>query len=463
MATSSRASSVRALLAGLALASSAATQAAVPGMEPDHANPILPGYFADPSLITHEGRHYLYATLDPWGGETLGCWESVDFKNWTYRVLNWPTKKACTSPTSAPSMVWAPSVVRAADGTFRMFVSVGSEVWVGKAADPAGPWEDANGGKPLIPHEYKPGFHMIDAEAFVDTDGKAYLYWGSGMNWVNGKCWAVALKPDMVTFDGEPRDVTPENYFEGPFMVKHGNRYHLMYSSGKTTEDTYQVRVATGDTPFGPFKEAANSPVLSTDRENRVISPGHHAVFEEGGRHYILYHRHSIPFDPKFVGRQVCVDEMKFDAAGFIEKIKPTHDGPALIAKAPAAAWSAELTASSQRNENTTPVRSMDGNFATLWAASPDAADAWLQADLFETRSIKLVEIRFEYAWKACHCKIESSENGRDWKTIADYTDQPVSGSPVTVSANTRARFVRIIFPDLRRNGTPGVFEWRVK
>lgn len=32
---------------------------------PHAGNPILPGYYADPSLVSHEGRHFLYATLDP--------------------------------------------------------------------------------------------------------------------------------------------------------------------------------------------------------------------------------------------------------------------------------------------------------------------------------------------------------------------------------------------------------------
>ncbi len=65
---------------------------------------------------------------------------------------------------------------------------------------------------------------MIDAEAFIDDDGQAYLYWGSGLNWVNGHCFVVKLKPDMVHFDGVPKDVTPANYFEGPFMVKEKGR-----------------------------------------------------------------------------------------------------------------------------------------------------------------------------------------------------------------------------------------------
>ena len=57
-------------------------------------NPILPGYFADPSLVQYEGKFYLYATVDPWGADFLPCWVSEDFRNWTFHRLNWPTKAA---------------------------------------------------------------------------------------------------------------------------------------------------------------------------------------------------------------------------------------------------------------------------------------------------------------------------------------------------------------------------------
>ena len=81
-------------LLALLLAASSAAAALLPGQAPSSGNPILPGYYADPSVVTYEGKHYIYATLDPWGDKTLGCWESADFKNWTYRELNWPTKAA---------------------------------------------------------------------------------------------------------------------------------------------------------------------------------------------------------------------------------------------------------------------------------------------------------------------------------------------------------------------------------
>ena len=63
-------------------------------------NPILPGYFADPSLVQYDGKFYMYVTADPWGTDFLSCWVSDDFQNWTFRTLNWPTKAACTTSLS---------------------------------------------------------------------------------------------------------------------------------------------------------------------------------------------------------------------------------------------------------------------------------------------------------------------------------------------------------------------------
>lgn len=437
---------------------------AASGARSPHAgNPILPGYYADPSLVQFEGKSYLYATLDPWGAETLGCWESTDFKNWVYRELNWPTKKACTSATSREAKVWAPSVVRARDGKFYMYISVGSEVWVGKAEHPLGPWRDAHSGTPLIPFNYKPGFHMIDAEAFIDDDGSAYLYWGSGFGWKNGKCWVAKLKPDMAGFDGEVRDVTPGNYFEGPFLVKHGGRYYLTYSQGKTITDTYQVHYAVGETPFGPFVEAANSPILVTNKSTAVISPGHHAVFAREGRSYILYHRHGVPFDPKFVGRQTCVDELKFTVDGLIEHVMPTHEGPELVRGRMAGRGNLAnvATASSEQDGFSAAGCVLDDNFATRWAPAAGDRDAWLQVDLGSVIDYRQQELRFEYAWQEYRFSLRASDDGATWRTIAEHVEKPAGGSPVVIEQAGRARYLRLVFP-AKTASSPSLWEWAV-
>ena len=287
-------------------------------------NPIVDGFYADPSVVQDDGKFYIYATKDPWGKDDLAVLASADFRDWELKSINWPTKEACTSDTSNGSMVWAPSVIKAKNGKFYMYVSVGSEIWAGVADAPLGPWKNAKSdNSPLIKGDLFPEYHMIDAEAFIDDDGQAYLYWGSGLNWVNGHCFVVKLKDDMITFDGEIKDVTPANYFEAPIMVKRDGVYYLMYSDGKVIEDTYKVRYATGDNPYGPFTEAANSPILSTETDSITYSPGHHTVFNKNGQDYIVYHRHSANSpNSEDLLRELCVDSLNFTKEGLIEKVK---------------------------------------------------------------------------------------------------------------------------------------------
>ncbi|WBL21639.1 family 43 glycosylhydrolase [Zunongwangia sp. HRR-M8] len=287
-------------------------------------NPIVDGDFADPSIVKYEGKYYIYATIDPWGGEELGVLESSDFKNWEQKHIAWPTKTLCTSPTSNDSKVWAPSVIQGKDGKFYMYISVGSEVWAGVSEHPLGPWKNMKeDNSPLIKGDMFPEYHMIDAEVFIDDDKQVYLYWGSGLNWVNGHCFVVKLEDDMKSFNKEEiKDVTPPNYFEAPLMLKENGKYYLMYSDGKCTNETYKVRYAIGDTPYGPWKEGENSPVLTTSEDKTTLGPGHHTVFKEGDQHYILYHRIKNNEDELF--RELAIDSLNFDNNGKIKKINPS-------------------------------------------------------------------------------------------------------------------------------------------
>jgi arabinoxylan arabinofuranohydrolase len=411
-------------------------------------NPIIPGYYADASIVQLPNETFIYATEDPWGGETLGCWRSTDFANWRSCALNWPTKTAAASPTANSNKVWAPSVIHAKNGHFYMYVSIGSEVWVGTADTPTGPWKNALGSKPLIAATFNRKYNMIDAEVFQDTDGSAYLYWGSGLHWVNGHCFAVKLKPDMVTFDGEPKDVTPPNYFEGPFMYKHAGRYYLMYSQGKATDKTYNVRYSIGDTPFGPFHEGKNSPILVTDESRNILGPGHHAIFDHGGKTYILYHRHSVPFSETVVRRQLCIDELRFSADGEIEKVAPSNEGPALLSQHNRTAGSmpAIATASSSLSEAYNADGASDDNYATRWAPALADAAPWIQLDLGQIEHPNSLQIRFEYPEKTYRFSVQSSNDGKNWKDVYGKL-QTASGSPITLQGLPQCQYIRLVFP----------------
>ncbi|MBM6577545.1 family 43 glycosylhydrolase [Microvirga sp. SRT01] len=426
---------------------------------PGAGNPLLPGYFADPSIVRDKGRWYIFATIDPWGDDRLGLWQSDNGRDWTFSTPDWPTKRAATSPTSGDAKVWAPSVVQAKDGRWWMYVSVGNEIWVGTAPSAAGPWRDANGGKPLVNKAFAPKYHMIDAEAFIDDDGQAYLYWGSGWNWTNGHCFVAKLKPDMIGFDGPVRDVTPTNYFEGPFMVKANGRYVLTYSDGNTTKDTYKVRYAVGATPFGPFTEGATSPILQTDAARQVISPGHHAVFRSGGKPYILYHRQGLPFDSAGtdVKRQVAVDALLFAANGTIAKVIPTHAGAAVSGFAAQRRRGLRWQASGSAGDSLHgPDRAADDNYATVWKPTGTGA-ATLIADLGAIRQVRETRLRPEFATKPYRFRIEQSHDGRTWLALAP--DAVRSGSPIVVAHPATTRWLRMVFTDSK---DIGVWEWSI-
>ncbi|SBW06405.1 family 43 glycosylhydrolase [uncultured Dysgonomonas sp.] len=424
-------------------------------------SPVIPGYFADPSIVQHEGKFYMYATADPWGAEFLSCWVSDDFQNWTFHQLNWPTKALCTSPTSNENNVWAPSVVKKGD-TFYMYTSVGSEVWCGKAKHPLGPWENMMGDQPMLSFDTTRFYHVIDAEAFIDDDGKAYLYWGSGWDWINGHCYAAELNDDMHTFKTEPKEVTPSHYFEGPLMIKHDSKYYLTYSEGKTIDETYEVRYAVGDTPLGPFTEAKNSPVLKTADSLSVYGPGHHTIMSFEGKNYIVYHRHSLPFNTGTALRQICINELEFDGQnGQIKNITPysVQSFPKLSQKEVAYIQPASVSASSEKEGYTAVKNLTDNDFSTLWKASETDESAWVKADFNPDTFIKTMEIRFEYPWKDYFIKVESSADGNTWETIADHTEKGISGSPVNIDINKKASFIRIVFTTSDKEPVPAIWD----
>lgn len=424
-------------------------------------NPIIPGYFADPSIVEHEGKFYMYATADPWGAEFLSCWESEDFQNWTFNKLNWPTKEACTSPTSNENNVWAPSVVKKGDA-FYMYISVGSEIWCGKADHPLGPWKNMLEDKPMIAYDTTKFYHVIDAEAFIDDDGKSYLYWGSGWDWINGHCFAAELNDDMSSFKTEPVEVTPPHYFEGPLMFKHNDKYYLTYSEGKTIDDTYEVRYATGESPLGPFEEAPNSPILKTTDSLQVYGPGHHTIFTYDSKNYILYHRHSLPFVTGTAMRQICINELEFDeATSQIKTIIPHHKQafPDLAKNHKQYIIPESVSASSESSEYTLSRNVTDNDYSTRWEAAQSDTAAYLISTFNNDAHLNTMEIRFEYPWKSYFINIASSEDGENWKTIADYTENGISGSPVLVDINSKCKHIRILFSNYNEENRPSVWE----
>ena len=226
--------------------------------------------------------------------------------------------------------LWAPAILRH-DGRYYLFFS-GNDIQndheyggigVAVADRPEGPYRDALG-RPLIDRIVH-GAQPIDQFVFRDDDGEYYMYYGG---W--GHCNMVRLAPDLLSVipfeDGETcKEITPENYVEGPFMLKRQGKYYFMWSEGGWGGPDYSVAYAIADSPFGPFERVGK--ILQQD-PGVATGAGHHSVIRIPGKDewYIVYHRRPLG-DTDMNHRQTCIDRMEFDDEGFIKPVKITFGG----------------------------------------------------------------------------------------------------------------------------------------
>jgi beta-xylosidase len=281
-------------------------------------NPIFEGWYADPEIHYFEDRFWIYPTTSmKFDDQTyFEAFTSRDLVSWDrhgkildFTDVSWSTNRCA----------WAPSCAYK-NGACYFYFSAGDGAGLGVAVSesPGGPFRDALG-SPIV-WKYFFGAQPIDAHAFTDADGASYLYWGG---W--GHCVAAKLSDDMLSLVGEIVELTPEHYIEGPFMVRRGDSYYLMWSEGDWGDATYQVAYGRSDNPFGPFVREAG---LFEPSPNIASSAGHHSVLQLPGsdRWVVAYHRRPLEeTDPNH--RVVCLEEMFFEEDGSIRPVALTNDG----------------------------------------------------------------------------------------------------------------------------------------
>jgi len=455
-----------------------------------NANPFIPGYFADPTIRKFGDTYYLYATTDGTGNGygPAQVWVSHDFLNWRNIVMNWPTTE----------VVWAPDVVRQADGTYRYYYCEPCNINIGESTSPTGPWknilvrEDAV----MVPDRYVHNVITLDPQLFRDDDGSEYLYFttwgiykgfGCGVaklakgdapltNRQDARRWREEAPYPIAADDffSEKRlipNTELKDIFEAPFVFKRNGIYYFTYSSGSCHTDTYRVQYATSTIgPMGPFEYQGE--LLTTNTDETVHGPGHHSIIDVDGCYYIVYHRHNNPKSVHGFNRQICIDELKFDDNGHINPVIPTHNAQNV---AIGGKWKGELnlalgalvTASSYYDEWFKPEYAVDDNNGTLWKArhtnwDPTQHDEWLQVDLGKVQKFNEVWTQFEYATFFYQYRIETSLDGLTWTLYADRTQNTMQGSPMIDRKATKARYLRITITDTQKNGhMPAI--WNIK
>ncbi|MGK9120728.1 family 43 glycosylhydrolase [Olivibacter jilunii] len=429
---------------------------------PRTGNPIIPGYFADPTIKKWGDTYYIYATTDG-NGFGLGpsqVWKSKDFVNWYMEPMNWPNTP----------IYWAPDVNKASDGNYYMYYSQPCELYGASSNSPTGPWTPLlPGTEAVIPNYLVPNVITLDGQTFRDDDGKMYMFWGTWGIYPNSGCGMGLLNADMKSFakTGIIPNTIAKDFFEAPFMFKRNGIYYLMYSAEHCEDASYKVHYVTSkEGPMGPFVYGKNSPVLVTNEDGTVHGPGHNSVLQEGDNFYIVYHRHNNPHSGGGFHRQIAVDKLEFDEEGSIKKVVPTHQGIGALAKntiqAINLAFGKQISASSVYSDDFRADYAADDNNGTLWKAADNMHEAWWQVDLGKEECIRSVLTQFEYATWYYQYLMEYSNDGQRWKVFADRTQNTQWGSPMKDYGDVKARYFRITIKNTQLSGLNRAI-WNVK
>lgn len=295
---------------------------------PRGGNPVFPGWYADPEGVIFNNQYWIFPTYSaPYGKQVfLDAFSSTDLLGWTKH----PHIVDTSAIKWARRAMWAPAIVEK-KGKYYLFFAANDiqsdqeygGIGVAVADKPQGPYKD-HLGKPLI-DKFHNGAQPIDQFVFQDADGKYYIIYGGWRH-----CNIAQLNDDFSGFipfaDGTTfKEITPENYVEGPFMFRKDGKYYFMWSEGGWTGPDYSVAYAIADSPFGPFKRVGK--ILQQDPKI-ATGAGHHSVIHEpkSDRWLIVYHRRPLT-ETDGNSRETCIDEMYFDSNGFIKPVVITKKG----------------------------------------------------------------------------------------------------------------------------------------
>jgi xylan 1,4-beta-xylosidase len=247
-------------------------------------NPILAGFYPDPSIARVGDDYYLVnSSFAYFPGVPI--FRSRDLVHWAQlgHVLDRPSQLPLDSAGISRG-IFAP-VIREHAGTFYMITTLidrGGNFFV-TATNPAGPWSEPT---------WLPEVDGIDPSFFFDDDGKAYvinngppigtpLYNGHRAIWIQE--FDIASKkmvgPRSLIVNGGVDLAKKPIWIEAPHIFKREGRYYLICAEGGTADQHSEV-VFRSDAVGGPYVPFSGNPILTQrqldpSRPFPITSTGH--------------------------------------------------------------------------------------------------------------------------------------------------------------------------------------------
>jgi len=284
-------------------------------------NPILPGFYPDPSICrVGEDFYLITSTFEFFPG--LPIFHSRDLVHWRQigHVLDRPEQLDLDRIRPSGGL-YAPTI-RHHEGTFYVINTLvdgptQSGNFIVTAPSPTGPWSNP------VWIANAPG---IDPSLLFDDDGRL---WYVGNQHVfeghyEGHCviWLHELDPTtfqlvgerFVLWDGALKGAV---YAEAPHLYKINGLYYLMIAEGGTGHD-HAVTIARSETLTGPYEPNPRNPILThrhLGRDYPIVGTGHADLVETQYGEWWMVALGMRPYDGYFynLGRETFLAPVRWE------------------------------------------------------------------------------------------------------------------------------------------------------
>lgn len=282
-----------------AMSANAFSAIAEPNAQVTFKNPIIPGFYSDPSICRVGDDYYLISsTFEYFPG--VPVFHSKDLVNW--EQIGYCIDRTTQLPNGL--FIFA-ATIRYHDGTFYMITTnmgVDGNFYV-TATNPAGPWSD-----PIFVDV--PG---IDPDLFFDEDGKVYA--------ISSTFELHEIDIKTGKFLSEGRKVwsgTGGRWAEGPHIYKKDGFYYLMAAEGGT-EEAHSQTIARSKSIWGPYNSNPANPILAhcnaAGQGNPIQGVGHADIIQaHDGSWWIVFHGYQRPY---ILGRETCLAPVSWPKNGW--------------------------------------------------------------------------------------------------------------------------------------------------
>ena len=267
-------------------------------------NPVIPGFFSDPSVCRVGDDYYLVNSTFEYF-PAVPVFHSKDLVNW--EMIGYCIDRATQLPKGLNIFA---TTIRYHEGTFYMITTnIGAEGnFYVTATNPAGPWSD-----PIFTD-----VQGIDPDLFFDEDGKVYVVSSTF------DLHEIDIKTGKFISDGQRIwNGTGGRYAEGPHIYKKDGFYYLMAAEGGT-EEAHSETIARSKNIWGPYNSNPANPILAhanaAGQGNPIQGVGHADIINaHDGSWWIVFHGYRSTGDGThhILGRETCLAPVAWPKNGW--------------------------------------------------------------------------------------------------------------------------------------------------